>query len=148
MPLSPGLEHYSRHETILKAAVQLGSGTYVLRTREEAIRWRFEAYYFRKLYNKKIRASGFKGSMGPYDDLVIKVKDNVVHIEKRRFEGIFYDPEGNVVELTDPYRAEEKAAAAELEYEARRIAKEMGFPYDDEDKDALDIDLSNLGTKE
>lgn len=115
---------YLNHKAVLDAALAAGGGRYSLPSHKEAVRWRLEAYYFRKLYVKKMREEIPVGTIStPYDNMLLRLAGNVVIIEQRVITGKLTTHDGTVITLDDPYRREQE----KLDEEAEQIAKDLGL---------------------
>lgn len=129
MPLSTNTTTYAHVAAVLDAAIAAGGGQYALATPKDAIRWRAQAYQYRKLIERDLRAKlGVPGIAvsTPYDHMFLTIEGNVVKIGARQIEGVLTLPDGSkptlvapqlipmevtkVVEEDDPLLAEAMAA--------------------------------------
>lgn len=91
MPLPKNLNAYANVKAILDAALDNLPAKYMVATHNEAVRWRQEAYYFRKLSQL--------GGDTRYDSLMFKLDDNRIIIESRSVTGTLTREDGKVVEI-------------------------------------------------
>lgn len=91
MGLSQNINNYRHVFPILDAALANNGGTYKLLSKSQALRWRMEAYQYRKLLS----------AHGPtkYDDLVLSVNGASIKITIREIAGIFVNPVGEEIKL-------------------------------------------------
>jgi hypothetical protein len=82
MTLSKKLATYTHIKTVLDAVVDGGrDATYTLPTERDAMRWRHEAYYYRKLLLER-------GATTPYDNMTFRIEGPTVHIIFNKATGV------------------------------------------------------------
>jgi hypothetical protein len=116
LPTSP--EAYAHIQAVLDAVLAKPGATYKCASAKAAVRWRMEAYYFRKL----VQAAGDNR----YNDLVMKLSEDVITFARRVPEGELRDAEGNPLDF---------AAARPLTEEERELESAI---FDLADKLKLD----------
>ena len=91
MALSQNPNTYRHVKPILDAVLEHGQGRYTLPSEREAIRWRMEAYQYRKLLAKS----------GPtlYDNIVIQLEGMEAILTFRKVSGTFVTEDGTKINL-------------------------------------------------
>ena len=120
MPLSKNLSAYQHVKQILDAALPHAKCTFTLPTSSAAIRWRQEAYYFRKL----------SGSPA-YDNLIFRLDGLKVIIEKRVIPGVLTTHDGTTIEPAAT--SELDGDLSEMEKHAFDFAKRLGLEVEEDD---------------
>jgi hypothetical protein len=102
MALPSNPEAYAHIQAVLDAVLAKPGATYTCASPKAAVRWRMEAYYFRKL----VQAAGDNR----YNDLVLKLSDNVITFARRVPEGVLQDADGKPLDFAEarPLTEEEK----------------------------------------
>ena len=121
LPTNP--EAYQHIQSVLDAVLGEPNATYKCATNKAAIRWRMEAYYFRKL----MRAQ----KDHRYDDLVLKVNDDTVVFSRRVASGELRDAKGNILSLA-PHRPLTPEEAA-LEDQIFAFAQQLNLDKADDE---------------
>lgn len=86
MGSSKNPRHYSHVQAVLDAALAQGGGRYQCDSDKAAIRWRQEAYYFRKLSQKLMQDTILMPGIiapTPYDEMFLTVEGATVVIQLR-----------------------------------------------------------------
>lgn len=121
MPLPRNLNAYKDVKAVLDAAMDNLPAAYMLATPNAAIRWRQEAYYFRKLSQL--------GEDHRYDNLMFKVDGRKVLIENRSVVGVLTREDGKKIEV------EPAESLSEAEEFARNFAKQrLGLETDGDEE--------------
>lgn len=127
MPLNDNLRTYLHIKAILDAAIEAGGGRYKLVDAKQAIRWRLDAYQFRKLFvrmkQKELKTDRVETI---YDNMYLRIDGNTVIIDKKEYTGFLTTHDGTVITPADPYVAQDEA----LDQEADELAKSLNFTID------------------
>lgn len=127
MPLNDNLRTYLHIKAILDAAIEAGGGRYQLVDAKQAIRWRLDAYQFRKLFvrmkQKELKTDRVETI---YDNMLLRIDGNTVIIDKKEFSGFLTTHDGTVITPPDPYAVQDAA----LDEEADELAKSLNFTID------------------
>lgn len=94
MPLSNNINTYGDVRKVFDIAVERGGVKYKLETHKAAVHWRHRAYQFRKLLFKQAERNSIvpgQPAETPYDNLVIRIEDNVVIIQPMELTGELAD---------------------------------------------------------
>ena len=93
MSMSKNPNNYRHIKPILDAAVINNGGRCKFPSKREAIRFRLEAYQYRKILAE--------GGPTQYDDLVLTLSDNHVIFKIRKVSGVFYAEDGTKLSLAE-----------------------------------------------
>lgn len=118
MPLPKNPKAYAHVKQILDAALPHAKCVFTLPTHEAAVRWRQEAYYFRRLSGSEV-----------YGDLMLRLDGPKVIIERKHVVGKLTAEDGTVIE---PTAVVEEVQLEEAEKFAFDFAKKLGLEIDDE----------------
>lgn len=117
MPITSNLTSLAHIKSVLDAALRVGGGRYKLGSYKEAVRWRAEAYQYRKLLKEEMQNSGLPPNT-PYDHMKLTIEDSTVVIGKHVLIGTLMDNKGEtlefVTELDDPLQAQADELARQL----------------------------------
>lgn len=137
MPLNDNLRTYLHIKAILDAAIEAGGGRYQLVDAKQAIRWRLDAYQFRKLYvrmkQKEMRTDRVQTI---YDNMLLRIDGSTVIIDKKEFQGFLTTHDGTVITPADPYAKIDK----QLDADAAELAKSLNINLEEIDI-AKELDL-------
>ena len=122
MGLTRNLAAYEHVRSVLEKALAHDELTYTLATPKEAIRWRQEAYYYRKL----IAETGNQ----KFANFVISIEGPAVIIRKRLVTGTITTQDGTRV---DPAPRPIEEDADETEAFALDFAKRLGLDIEGDD---------------
>jgi hypothetical protein len=118
MPLSKNLSAYAHIKQILDAALSHPKLIWTLPSKKAAIRWRQEAYYYRKLSGNPL-----------YDNYILRIEDANVIIERREVVGVLKTPEGKEIAPATPDLG---ADLTGMERAAFNLAQTLGLQFDDD----------------
>ncbi len=120
MPLPKSLSSYTHVKQILDAALPHAKCTFTLPSPAAAVRWRQEAYYFRRLMQQ---------SGNPiYDNFILKIDGAKIHFEKRAIPGTLTAEDGTEIK---PQDADIGGDLSEAEKFAFDFAKKLGLEIDE-----------------
>lgn len=127
MALSQNLRTYLHIKAILDAAIAAGGGRYRLANANQAIKWRLDAYQFRKLY-VRARQQELKIDRVQtiYDNMYLRIDGNTVIIGKKEYQGFLTTHDGTVITPPDPYATQD----AELDAQAKELAETLNLNID------------------
>jgi len=118
MPLPKNPTAYAHVKQILDAALPHAKCVFTLPSREAAVRWRQEAYYFRRLSGSDV-----------YADLMLRLDGPKVIIERKHVVGKLTTHDGTVIE---PLAIAPEVQLEEAEKFAFNFAKKLGLEVDDD----------------
>lgn len=124
MPTSKNLRNYDHIRVILDHALTRGGAKYTRQNHADAIRWRLEAYSFRRLLVKSVTKDGVTPPT-PYDGMYLQVEGATVIINFRTrdelYKGTLTDLDGNPIDQkTVPDAPEEEDIFAEEAMDLKR----------------------------
>ena len=103
MPLSENLRAYEHVRVILDHAIAHGGARYTRQNHRDAVRWRLEAYQFRKLFMKSVAKDGVVPPT-PYDGMHLVIEGAVIIIRFRTreelYKGSLSDLQGKPIDPT------------------------------------------------
>lgn len=117
MSLSKNIQSFDHIRAILDAALAHEEADYRLPDSKAAVRWRMEAYHFRRLAQH--------AGITKYDQLLLQLTGEVVKISKRKIEGVLTVGSKSVepkAEVTTP----------DVEEFAFEFAKKLGLETEDD----------------
>lgn len=126
MPLSSNTASFAHIGPVLDAALAAGGGRYRLATKSQAIRWRAEAYHYRKLLEKEARARLIIPGLPvrtPYDTMLLTIEGSTVVIGRQAPKGVLTDTEDQPLPLAKP--RDPAVEEDELQLQADELARQL-----------------------